>query len=110
MRRAIFCAVLCAAACKTHPVMSDAGLAEPPSASVAVSSSPSTSSSVGPPQGNDCAADSDCGPASCCGPFMAEGRCVKTTTRNCEGVMCPQIVSDYACACRRGLCTTTRKN
>ena len=101
-------ALASSAACKTTPVPSDAGLAEPPASASASPSASASTSPPPPPAGSECAADSDCGPASCCGPFMAEGRCVKATTRNCQGVLCPQIVSDYACACRNGLCATVR--
>ncbi|HSQ66815.1 MAG TPA: hypothetical protein VLM85_26530 [Polyangiaceae bacterium] len=97
-----------AAACKTTPVPSDAGLTEPPASASPSPSASASPSAPAPPAGAECTADSDCGPASCCGPFMADARCVKTTLRNCQGVLCPQIVSDYACACRNGLCATVR--
>jgi hypothetical protein len=115
-------AVLVAAAapcgCKTEPVASDAGLSAPPasaSASAAASGSTAPLASAAPGAssestgtGSECKVDADCGPASCCGPFMAEGKCVRAAARNCSGVLCPQIVSDWTCACRAGRCATVR--
>lgn len=108
MRRALVLFFLLG--CKTQPVLSDAGLSQPPGSASAPASASASGSASAPAPGAECAADGECGPASCCGPFMAEGRCVKATSRNCEGVLCPQMVSDWVCACRHGVCATVRRD